>query len=90
MADRFAVVVGDVREFHDDAGFDLATLHQNVYYFPRATLPALLGHLHGLLRPGGRLPGASSSSWSRPQPKSRRSPLPWSPPHRHLASRYEN
>jgi SAM-dependent methyltransferase len=55
LGDRVAIEVGDVRERPPHADFDLATLHNNIYYFPVAERVALLRHVHGFLRPGGRL-----------------------------------
>jgi len=49
------VEVGDIRRRAPAAAFDLATLHQNIYYFPAAERPALLRHVRGFLKPGGRL-----------------------------------
>ena len=37
------------------ADFDLATMRQNIYYFPTAERPDLLRHVRGFLKPGGRL-----------------------------------
>jgi len=55
LNDRVTVEVGDIRRRTPDATFDLATLHQNIYYFPVAERPALLRHVRGFLKPGGRL-----------------------------------
>ena len=52
---RVTVEVGDIRGRAPGAAFDLATLHQNIYYFPVAERPALLRHVRGFLKPGGRL-----------------------------------
>jgi 4-hydroxy-2,2'-bipyrrole-5-carbaldehyde O-methyltransferase len=55
LADRVAVEVGDVRQRPPRAEFELATLHNNIYYFAVAERVALLRHVRGFLRPGGRL-----------------------------------
>lgn len=52
---RFEVSTGDIRERSGDGSFDLATLHQNIYYFPAETQQALFDHVGSFLRPGGRL-----------------------------------
>lgn len=55
LAERARVENVDVRQFASEAVFDLATLHNNIYYFPTSDRVALLTHLRGLLQPGGRL-----------------------------------
>jgi SAM-dependent methyltransferase len=57
LAERFQVVHADVRALPPAlAGpFDLITLYNNVYYFPVAERPALLGGLRARLAPGGAL-----------------------------------
>ena len=55
LSGRVTVEVGDIRHRTPEAVFDLATLHQNIYYFPMAERPALLRHVRGFLKPGGRL-----------------------------------
>ncbi len=52
---RAQVEVGDVRERAPSREFDVATLHNNIYYFPVGERPALLAHVRRFLRPGGRL-----------------------------------
>ena len=42
-----------ILDFKCSAPFDLATLHQNIYYFPVDTRVELLQTLLGLLKPGG-------------------------------------
>jgi SAM-dependent methyltransferase len=54
LSSRVKVWAGDVREFAE-GGFDVATMHNNIYYFPVETRVALLKHVRGLLRPGGRI-----------------------------------
>lgn len=55
LGDRVKVEAGDVRGRTPSPEFDLATLHNNIYYFAVADRPALLRHVAGFLRPGGRL-----------------------------------
>ncbi len=55
LAGRARIERADVRSFQAEERHDLATLHNNIYYFPTAERPALLSRLHGMLRPGGRL-----------------------------------
>lgn len=55
LAGRVAIEVGDVRARAPAAAFDLATLHNNVYYFPIGERVAVLAHVRGFLVPGGRL-----------------------------------
>jgi SAM-dependent methyltransferase len=55
LAGRVAIEVGDVRARSPHADFDLATLHNNIYYFPVAERVALLQHVRAFLAPGGRL-----------------------------------
>jgi 4-hydroxy-2,2'-bipyrrole-5-carbaldehyde O-methyltransferase len=45
----------DVREYAAGPEFDLATLHQNIYYFRVEERVSLARHLGGFLKPGGRL-----------------------------------
>lgn len=55
LGNRMNVEVGDIRRRAPVAAFDLATLHQNIYYFPVVERPALLRHVRGFLKPGGRV-----------------------------------
>lgn len=55
LSSRVTVEVGDIRRRTPTAAFDLATLHQNLYYFPGVERPALLRHVRIFLKPGGRL-----------------------------------
>jgi SAM-dependent methyltransferase len=55
LAERATVEVGDVREREPDAAYELATLHNNIYYFPVPERVALLRHVRGFLQPGGKL-----------------------------------
>jgi 4-hydroxy-2,2'-bipyrrole-5-carbaldehyde O-methyltransferase len=52
---RAIVEAGDVRHRRAEPAFDLATLHNNIYYFPVAERVSLLRHVRGFLRPGGHL-----------------------------------
>jgi SAM-dependent methyltransferase len=55
LAGRIEVEPGDVRARAPEPAFDLATLHQNIYYFPVEERAGVLSHVRGFLRPGGRL-----------------------------------
>ncbi len=55
LAERAAVEEGDVRNRKPEPAFDLATLHNNIYYFAVAERVALLEHVRGFLKPGGAL-----------------------------------
>lgn len=52
---RVSIEVNDIRRKNPEASFDLATLHQNIYYFPVAERTGLLRHVRSFLKPGGRL-----------------------------------
>ena len=52
---RVSIELGDIRTRTSEASFDLATLHQNIYYFPVADRVALLRHVRSFLKPEGRL-----------------------------------
>jgi predicted O-methyltransferase YrrM len=52
---RVTIEVGDVRNRAAEPSFDLATLHQNIYYFPVERRVAMLRHVRAFLKPGGRL-----------------------------------
>src|SRR5207245_3746470 len=45
----------DVMERAVEAAFDLATLHNNIYYFPVEDRVRVLRHVRAFLEPGGRL-----------------------------------
>jgi 4-hydroxy-2,2'-bipyrrole-5-carbaldehyde O-methyltransferase len=49
-----------VREKAPDEPFDIATLYNNIYYFPVDDRVALLGHIRRFLGPGER-----DAAWSR-------------------------
>jgi protein-L-isoaspartate O-methyltransferase len=55
LSSRVSIEVGDIRQRSPDATFDLATLHQNIYYFPVAERTNLLRHVRSFLKTGGRL-----------------------------------
>ena len=52
---RITVETGDIREKVPGAPFDIATLYNNIYYFPVEERVTLLGHIGSFLRPGGFL-----------------------------------
>jgi 4-hydroxy-2,2'-bipyrrole-5-carbaldehyde O-methyltransferase len=55
LEDRVQIEEADVRLRAPDGAFDLVTLHNNIYYFPVDRRTALLAHVRGFLRRGGRL-----------------------------------
>jgi SAM-dependent methyltransferase len=55
LSDRVTIEVGDVMGRTPEAAFDVATLHQNIYYFPVAERVCVLRHVRAFLKPGGRL-----------------------------------
>ncbi len=55
LGQRAEIQVGDIRSSTPEALFDVVTLHNNIYYFPRESRPGLLAFLRGFLKPGGRL-----------------------------------
>ena len=55
LGDRVSIEVADIREKSGDASFDIATLHQNIYYFPVIERTGLLGHVRSFLKGGGRV-----------------------------------
>ncbi len=67
LAERVTIEVGDVRTRPAEPSFDVATLHNNIYYFPVAERPALLAHVRGFLRPGGRLLLTTACHGGRPE-----------------------
>lgn len=52
---RVSVEAADIRERTPRAEFDVATLHNNIYYFPVAERIDVLTHVRGFLVPGGKL-----------------------------------
>lgn len=55
LGTRVSIEVGDIRTRAPDAPFDLATLHQNIYYFRVAERTGLLRHVRSFLKAGGRV-----------------------------------
>jgi len=55
LKDRVRIEATSVLDFESSEPFDLATLHNNIYYFPVSARVGLLQKLFGLLKPGGRL-----------------------------------
>lgn len=55
LESRVKIETGDIREKVPDEPFDIATLYNNVYYFPVEERVALLKHIGSFLRPGGFL-----------------------------------
>ena len=55
LARRVAIEAGDVMARAAEAAFDLATLHNNIYYFPVEDRVRVLRHVRAFVRPGGRL-----------------------------------
>ncbi len=55
LGKRVTIEVGDVRQRRTEPVFDVATLHQNIYYFPVESRVGVLRHVGQFLQPGGRL-----------------------------------
>ena len=55
LSSRVEILAGDIRSQTPRGDFDVATLHNNVYYFPVASRPGLLALVRRFLKPGGRL-----------------------------------
>jgi SAM-dependent methyltransferase len=55
LASRVSIEIGDIRKRSTDATFDLATLHQNIYYFPVVERADLLSHVRSFLKKGGHV-----------------------------------
>jgi len=55
LTDRVRIEQGDVLQRASRGDFDLATLHNNVYYFPVDRRVPLLAHVRSFLRPHGCL-----------------------------------
>jgi len=55
LDNRIQVEHGDIRAKTPSEFFDIATLYNNIYYFPVADRVALLKHIAGFLKPGGFL-----------------------------------
>lgn len=55
LGTRVVIESGDILQRRPEPGFDVATLHQNIYYFPVDRRVAVLQHVRGFLKPGGRV-----------------------------------
>jgi 4-hydroxy-2,2'-bipyrrole-5-carbaldehyde O-methyltransferase len=55
LTERVRIDEGDIRRQSPTGDFDVATLHNNIYYFPVAERVALLSHVRRFLHPGARL-----------------------------------
>jgi 4-hydroxy-2,2'-bipyrrole-5-carbaldehyde O-methyltransferase len=55
LESRVKIETGDIREKVPNEPFDIATLYNNIYYFPVEKRVALLDHIGSFLRPGGFL-----------------------------------
>jgi len=55
LGSRVVIETGDVLQRPPKPVFDIATLHQNIYYFPVERRVSVLQHVRGFLKPGGRL-----------------------------------
>jgi 4-hydroxy-2,2'-bipyrrole-5-carbaldehyde O-methyltransferase len=55
LTGRVSIEDGDVRKRLAVPEFDLATLHNNIYYFPVSERISLLKHARGFLKPGGKI-----------------------------------
>jgi SAM-dependent methyltransferase len=55
LASRVTIECGDIMQRNPEPAFDVATLHQNIYYFPVDRRVEVLRHVRGFLRGGGRL-----------------------------------
>lgn len=67
LVDRVSVEVCDIRNQVAEPSFDVATLHNNIYYFTVAERPRLLAHVRGFLRRGGRLLITTACVGGRPE-----------------------
>ncbi len=55
LKDRVRIEAKSILDYESSEHFDLATLHNNIYYFPVGARVALLQKVFGLLKPGGQL-----------------------------------
>lgn len=55
LGDRVTIEDGDIRTKAPSERFDIATLYNNIYYFPVEDRVALLKHIAAFLKPGGFL-----------------------------------
>jgi SAM-dependent methyltransferase len=66
LAARVQIELSDVRQRPPTGTWDIATLHNNIYYFPVAERATLLSHVRGFLRPGGSLLVTTACRGGRP------------------------
>src|SRR5262249_51757694 len=69
LANRVRIEQGDVLQRASRGDFDLATLHNNVYYFPVDRRVPLLAHVRSFLRPHGCLLLTTACQGGRPTPQ---------------------
>jgi SAM-dependent methyltransferase len=55
LNDRVKIAAKSILDYECSEPFELATLHNNIYYFPASDRVGLLRTLFGLLKPGGQL-----------------------------------
>jgi len=55
MSKTVTVQTADIRDLPPKAQYDFISLHSNIYYFKQDRRVALLRHLRGFLKPGGKL-----------------------------------
>ncbi len=55
LDNRSVIQEADIRSFNSEESFDLATMHNLIYYFPFHEREALFTHVRGLLTDSGRL-----------------------------------
>lgn len=55
LAERASIMVQDVRQHRSLHSYDIISLHNLIYYFPRANRGPLFDHLSSLLKPGALL-----------------------------------
>ena len=55
LESRVSIEAGDIRQKMPDEPFDIATLYNNIYYFPVEERVALLAHILNFVKPGGFL-----------------------------------
>jgi 4-hydroxy-2,2'-bipyrrole-5-carbaldehyde O-methyltransferase len=55
LQDRVTVETGDIRERIPESQFEIATLYNNIYYFPVDERIAVLRHIRKFIKPGGFL-----------------------------------
>jgi SAM-dependent methyltransferase len=55
LGGRVSLLHGDVRDLVPDQPFDMLTMHNLIYYFPKKERVDTLSRLRALLKPGGRI-----------------------------------